>query len=193
MGKFSVIPQNAFDELQTEAGVLLSDFDPSSGAIDDEDIICATKGGIKAVCRPTYRDNGQDVDNCPPNMKELKEILYYECRLDFTALSMTPETFKLSIGAASASTITAGKGSKISPKHELTDADFKDIWWVGDKSDGGMVAVCLKNALSADGFSIQTDKDSKGQLSVSMLGHYSITAQKTVPMEFYVADATAST
>lgn len=185
MGQFTAIPENTFKELQTEAGVVLKSFDPSKPTLDKEKIICATTGGVKATCVPQYRDNGSDVDNCPPNMKELKEVTAYECRLSFTALGMTPETIKMSLGAAEVS------GNKITPRHEVNDStDFSDIWWVGDRSDGGMIAVCLKNALSADGFSLQTTKNGKGQLTVNMMGHYSITEQNAVPMEFYVSAGT---
>lgn len=185
MGQFTAIPENTFKELQTEAGVLLKTFDPSTGTLDKSAIICATTGGINATCTPTFRDNGEDVDNCPPNMKELKEIVSYECKMSFTALTITEETIRMALGAADAS------NKKITPRQEIKDADFSDVWWVGDRSDGGLVAVCLKNAMSTDGFSLQTTKNGKGQLSVNLMGHYTITAQKSVPMEFYVAEKSA--
>ena len=47
------------------------------------------------------------------------------------------------------------------------DTDFSDIWWVGDRSDGGLVAICLRNALSTGGFSLQTTKNGKGQIAVT--------------------------
>ena len=185
MGQFTAIPENTFKELQTEAGVLLKTFDPTDPTLDKTAIICATTGGINASCKPTFRDNGEDVDNCPPNMKELKEVVSYECQLSFTALGITAETIRMSLGAAD---VAEGK---ITPRHKLDqEKDFNDIWWVGDRSDGGMVAVCLKNALSTDGFSLQTTKNGKGQLSVNLMGHYSIENQTVVPMEFYAAEAT---
>lgn len=187
MGQFTAIPENTFKELQTEAGVLLKTFDPASPVLDKSAIICATTGGINATCVPTFRDNGEDVDNCPPNMKELKEIVSYECRLSFTALGITDDTIRLSIGAADVA------NGKVTPRQTIDkDKDFSDIWWVGDRSDGGMVAVCLKNSMSTDGFSLQTTKNGKGQLSVNMMGHYTITDQKKVPMEFYTAAASAA-
>ena len=59
------------------------------------------------------------------------------------------------------------------------------IWWVGDRADGGMVAVKLLNALSTGGFSLKTTKNGKGQTAVTIEGHVSMTAQKEVPMVFY--------
>jgi hypothetical protein len=182
MGKFSKISQDAFDHLQTDAGVLLNNFDIENGTFEDASIICATTGGVNPVCTPTFSDWGEDVDNCPANTMELKHLDGWECTLGFTALSVTPETIKMSLGAADVA------GKTIIPRRNLEDTDFSDIWWVGDRSDGGYFAICLKNALSTGGFSLQTSKNGKGQLSVTLTGHTSINDQESVPMEFYVSN-----
>lgn len=57
-----------------------------------------------------------------------------------------------------------------------------------EKADGGFVAIELKNALSTEGFSLQTTKNGKGQVAVTITGHVSINAQSVVPMVFYSAD-----
>nr|DAQ25219.1 MAG TPA: major tail protein [Caudoviricetes sp.] len=180
MGLFTVIPQDTFDGLQLDAGVLLKRFDPAKVAAPaDEDIICATTGGINISCVPTYSDLGEDVDNCPVNTKELKHLDGWECKMSFTALGTSPENIKLALGAATVST------TKVTPNRDLKQADFSDIWWAGDRADGGVVAACLKNALSTGGFTLQTTKNGKGQVSVELTGHVSIEAQDTMPMEFY--------
>ena len=77
-------------------------------------------------------------------------------------------------------------GSKITPRRDLKQTDFSDeLWWVGDRADGGMVAVKLINALSTAGFTLQTTKNGKGQISLTLTGHVSINTQEVVPMEFY--------
>lgn len=185
MGKFTVIPQDTFDALQVDAGVLLKTFDPSDpDAPADEDIICATTGGINPTCIPTYSDYGEDVDNCPVNMKELKHLDGWECKISTTCLGTSPELIRLALGAAD---ITAASGM-IKPRKDLAQTDFSDLWWVGDKADGGFVAIQLKNALSTGGFSLQTSKNGKGQVSIELTGHVSINAQSTMPMVFYSVD-----
>ena len=106
--------------------------------------------------------------------------------MSFTALGTSPASIKLALGAAD---IDSTDATKIVPRAELEQTDFSDIWWVGDRADGGFVAIQLKNALSTGGFSLQTTKNGKGQVSVELTGHVSITAQKVVPMVFYSADA----
>ena len=180
MGLFTVIPQDTFDGLQLDAGVLLKKFDPAKVAAPaDEDIICATTGGINISCVPTYSDLGEDVDNCPVNTTELKHLDGWGCKMSFTALGTSPENIKLALGAATVST------TKVTPNRDLKQADFSDIWWAGDRADGGVVAACLKNALSTGGFTLKTTKNGKGQVSVELTGHVSIEAQDTMPMEFY--------
>lgn len=187
--KFTVIPEKTFDDLQLDAGVLLKTFNPSTAAApQDMDIICATTGGINASCVPTYSDLGEDVDNCPTNMKELKHLDSWECKMSFTALGTSPAAIKLALGAAD---IGSSDTTKITPRKDLSQTDFSDIWWVGDKADGGMVAVQLKNALSTSGFSLQTTKNGKGQISVELTGHVSIEAQSEMPMVFYSTSGTA--
>lgn len=182
MGKFTVIPKNTFDGLQMDAGVLLKTFDPATGAAPkDEDIICATTGGINPTCVPTYSDLGEDVDNCPTNMKELKHLDGWECKFAFTSLGVSPELIRMALGAAD---INATSGA-ITPRRNLKQTDFSDLWWVGDLANGGFAAIQLKNALSTAGFSLQTTKAGKGQVSVELTGHVSINDQDTMPMVFY--------
>lgn len=185
MGRFTVIPQNTFDALQTNAGVLLTTFDPSNPvAPPDSTIICATTGGINPTCVPTYSDYGEDIDNVPNNMKELKHLDGWECKIATTCLGTSVELIRLALGAAD---VNATSG-RIKPRRDLEQTDFSDIWWVGDKADGGLVAIQLKNALSTGGFSLQTTKNGKGQISLELTGHVSIEAQNEMPMVFYSLD-----
>ncbi len=190
MSKFTVIPESTFSELQLNAGVLLKTFNPATAAApDDEDIICATSGGVNASCVPTFSDLGEDVDNCPKNTKELKHLDGWECKLSTTALGTSPANIKLSLGCAD---IDGEDTTKITPRADLAQTDFSDIWWVGDRADGGMVAIHLKNALSTGGFSLKTTDNGKGQITVELTGHVSIKKQSEVPMVFYSAAAATS-
>lgn len=181
MGRFTVIPQDTFEGLQMDAGILLKRFNPASPTFLDEDIITATTGGIQVNCTANYSDLGEDVDNCPNNMKELKHLDSWDCTFGFTALGTSAEGIRLSLGAADINSDTGA----IVPRKDLEQTDFSDVWWVGDRADGGLVAVQLKNALSTSGFSLQTSKNGKGQISVTLTGHVSINAQSVMPMVFY--------
>ena len=192
MGRYTKIPQNAFDALQLDAGVLLKNFDIAAASAStgdagftDADLICATTGGVKPSCVPNFSDFAEDVDNAPNNLKEFKHLDSWDCKLETTSLGTSPELIKLALGVAD---IDGTNTSKIVPRRDLSQNDFTDLWWVGDKANGGFVAIKILNALSTGGFQLQTNKNAKGQTSIEITGHVSIDAQDVVPMEFYSID-----
>ena len=185
MAKFTKIPQNTFNELQLNAGILLKDFDVETGTFADSDIITATTGGIQINVKPTFEDYGDDIDNCPKNTKELKKKTDAdEVTMSTTALCISENLLLFQLGAADKDSNTGA----IKPRKELKTTDFKDIWWVGDLSNGGYVAAKISNALSTDGFSLKTTDKGKGQFALGITGHVSIDAQDVVPAEFYIGD-----
>ena len=192
--KFTKIPADTFKMLQLNAGVLATDFTPASGTFDKDDQIGATTGGINFTATPTYSDFGEDIDNCLKNTKELKRLDEWEVTMSGTFVAADTAIAKMLIGAADIGTTDT---TKVTPRNDLADADFSDIWFIGDYSDkngetnGGFIAIKLINALSTGGFQLQTSDKSKGQFAFTFTGHYSINAQDTVPFEVYVKAGTA--
>ncbi len=189
MARYTKIPANAFKQIQINAGILLKSFTPATGAIEADDQIGATTGGINFTATPSYTDFGDDIDNCPKNMKELKRLESWEVKATGTLVTLDTAAAKSLIGAAD---IDGTDTTKVTPRNDLADADFADLWFVGDYSDktgatkGGFVAVHLMNALSTGGFQIQTSDKAKGQFAFEYTAHYSMAAQDTVPFEVYI-------
>lgn len=181
--RFTLIPADTFQQIQTDAGILLYKFDPKNpDLVDRNDIICPTTGGIQASCTPTYSDMGEDVDNCPANLLELKHLDSWDCSISTTSLGTTPKTIRLALGAAD---VDGDDLTHIVPRAAVKVTDAGDIWWVGDRADGGMVAILLKRALSTAGFVLQTTKNGKGQTAITLTGHLTVDTQDEVPMEFW--------
>ena len=189
--KYTKIPETTFKNLQLNAGVLLSAFNPESATVANESIIGATTGGVNFTATPTFSDQGEDIDNCPKNMKELKKLDSWEISLSGTYVTVDANAVKALVGAADVS------GNKIAPRNDLKLTDFADVWWVGDYSDqngetnGGFVAIHMMNALSTGGFAIQSSDNGKGNFAFTYTAHYSMNAQDTVPFEVYVKAGTA--
>ena len=190
--KFTQIPTTAMEEMQLNAGVLLSSFNPSTAEVSG--IIGATTGGIKFSATPTYSDFGEDIDNCPKNMMELKRQESIEVKISGTFVTVTTAVAKKLMAAAD---IGTSDQTKITPRNDLKTEDFADLWWVGDYSDkngatnGGFVAIHVMNALNTGGFQLQTSDKAKGQFAFEFTGHYSMSAQDTVPFEIYIKAGTA--
>ena len=62
---FAKVATDAFKNIQLNAGVVLSTFDPTTATIKDADIMGATSGGTNITATPTFTDFGEDIDNCP--------------------------------------------------------------------------------------------------------------------------------
>lgn len=196
--KYTKIPSDTFKHIQLNAGVLVKTFTPSSGTLGD--LIGASSGGVTFNATPTYVDFGDDIDNCPKNMKELKKLDSWEAKISGTFISVTVAMAKSLLGAAD---IDSSDSTKIVPRNEILDADFEDLWWVGDYSDengtnGGYIAIHLINALSIGGFQIKSSDKAKGTFSFEYVAHYSMTdadgadATEVVPFELYVKAGTAA-
>ena len=189
--KFTKIPETTFKNLQLNAGVLLSSFNTETAAVTSESIIGATTGGVNFTATPTFSDYGEDIDNCPKNMMELKKLDSWEISMSGTYVTVDVNAVKALVGAADVS------GNKITPRNDVLLSDFTDVWWVGDYSDkngetnGGFVAIHMMNALSTGGFAIQSSDNGKGNFAFTYTAHYSMSAQDTVPFEVYVKSGTA--
>lgn len=186
--KYTLIPENAFKEMQLNAGILLKEFTPATPSVSASSIIGATSGGVNFTATPSFTDFGEDIDNCPKNMKELKRLESWEVKLSGTFVTVSAALAKSLVALADLDETTG----KVTPRNDVADADFEDLWWVGDYSDkngasnGGFIAIHMMNTLSTGGFQIQSTEKAKGQFSFEYTAHYSIEDQDTVPFEVYV-------
>lgn len=197
--EYSKIPTDTFQSLVIGAGVLLTDFNPSNASLVRSNILGATTGGLNFQAKPSFKDFGSDIDNCPKNTKELKVLDDWEVKMSGTLLSVSPEATRY---LAALADLTAATG-KITPRSTLDltsgTGDFRTLWLVADYSDkntgsgAGFVAIKIMNALSTGGFQLQTTDKEKGKFAFELTGHYSIDAQDTVPFEIYVVGGTSST
>ena len=189
--KFTQVPTDTFENLVLNAGILVDEFTPSSGVIGN--LLGATTGGIEFSTNPTYTDFGEDIDNVPANTKQLKRLQSFDPTMSGTFLTVDTATVKSLIGAAD---IGTSDTTKVVPRDQLLQADFDDVWWVGDYSDknvdaesthtAGYIAIHLMNALNTAGFKITSSKDNKAQMAFEYHGHYDISNISTLPFEIYV-------
>lgn len=192
--KFTRIPTDTFQRLQLNSGILVKKFNPTNGKIEEGDLVGATSGGITFEATPTFSDYGEDIDNCPKNMKELKRLESWEAKMSGDFVSVSPDTAATVTGPADFDPSTG----KVTPRNDVLDKDFQELWWVGDygadNSDetGGYMAIRLLNSLSTGGFKIQSSDKGKGKMTFEFTGHYSMDDQDKVPFEIYVKSSTAA-
>lgn len=189
--KFTKVAPDTFQKFQLNPGILLTSYTPG-GEVDESKIFAATSGGTNFTATPEFEDYGEDVDNVPPNTKELKVQKSVDAKFSGTLKTADTDVARRLMAAAD---VDANTG-KITPRADLKSSDFFDLWWVGDYSDhngdtnGGYVAIHLLNALSTGGFQLQSN-DGKGDFAFEFTGHYSINAITVLPYEVYIKPGTA--
>lgn len=186
MGKFTKIPEDTFEKLQLNAGILVDEFTPSTGVIGN--LLGATTGGISFASNPSYTDFGESIDNIANNSMELKRIEGYDPTMSGTFLTVDAHTIKMLGGSAD---IDSEDATHVVPRNYLIESDFNDVWWIGDYSDkntgekAGYLAIHLMNALNTSGIQITSSKNEKGQMAFEFHGHVSLADQDTVPFEIF--------
>lgn len=198
MAKFTQIPADTFKKLQLNAGILTTDFDPTTGELIASNIVGATSGGVSFEATPSFSDFGEDIDNCPKNTKELKMLDSWEAKLSGTLVTMDTKAATSVIGAAA---VASDDPTRVVPRNSVDTKDFNNLWWVGDYSDvnedgstagkAGFIAIKLINALSTGGFKIKSGDKAKGTFEFEYTGHYSIENIDIVPFELYIKAGSA--
>jgi hypothetical protein len=158
-------------------------------------ILVATSGGATFNSNPTYTDFGEDIDNVPANTMQLKRVESYDPHISGTGKTANAEALEAFLASFTKAT-TSGVTTYV-PRNELAVTDFKDVWWVGDYSDkngdtnGGYIAIELKNALNTGGFQLKSNDKGKGDLAFDFQGHYDIEDIDVVPFNIYVKAGSA--
>lgn len=225
--RFTKIRPDTFKKIQLNAGILIADtaehylnaeedettskhvFDTLEDLADAtwNDLLGATTGGIEFTAEPSFYDYGEDIDNCPQNMKELKRVENWEITMSGSFVTMDPSLAKRMIGSADiseydnashedseSSRIAQEAVARVTPRDLLT-SDYINVWWIGDYSDdntednGGYIAIHMYNALSTGGFHLQTGNYEKGEFEFEFTAHYEMDNQDRVPFTVYFGSA----
>ena len=197
MSRFEQLPANAWKEFVTGVGIICTSFTPSTGAYSG--IVAATKGGITFNPGITYKDYGEDVDNCPKRTMELMRVDEYDPQFSGTAVTVNVDFLEMLMAAVGVTAPqTTGGATKYTPTRQLTTDMFTDsLWFIVNYSDdnsattGGFIAIELKNVLNIPGFQISTTDREKGEFAFEFHGHYSIDVDE-VPFEIWLQPSTAS-
>ena len=185
MWKAKKVAATAANNMQVDAGLLLSSFDITNPVEPaDADIICATTGDFSIVSQPDTSDFFDDVNNAPKNTKEGKRITGWTNTLGITCLEVTEDTIKLALGA---SKVNADGG--VAPRDQYEANDFKKIYWIGDMVDvNKLLVVEMSNTVSTGGLSFTSTNNGKGKIALSLQAHTTIADETFVPMSFFVLE-----
>ena len=184
--KFTQVRSDTFQSIQLNAGIILTDFTPSTGAFDESDILGATSGGATFAAVPTFIDFGADIDNVPENTFQLKQFDQWQVTMSGTFVAVDGDLAELLTAAGDLSS------GKVTPRTNITSSDFSTVWWVGDYSDvtnggdAGFIAIEMTHALSTGGFKVKSNDKGKGTFDFEFTAHYDLEDIDTAPFNIYV-------
>ena len=186
--KYTKVPSNAYKNLQMNAAMVCTNFDPATGEASGQ--LGVTTGGVNIAFVPNFVDLGEDMDNVPKNTKELKRADGEDITISYTLATVNTTTAKMAMAVAD---IDSSDATKVTARSYLQNSDFTDdLWIIGDYSDvntgasAGYCAVHVKNVLSTGGFAWQTQDKGKGNFANTLTAHRTLENQDDVPFEMYI-------
>ena len=169
--------------LQLGAGVILNAKYTTGGTISSSNILTATNGGITFSAVPTFFT--PTVDGMFENIKGAgKQITHWDVTLSFTAVEAEASVLLRALGCADQD----GTTGVITARHEVKTADYADIYAIGERGDGKLIQITIKNGLNTSGLSLQTVNDGNGGISFTIAGNYDINDLEEPPFEIEIID-----
>lgn len=172
------LTERTIESLQLNAGVLLTAYTKGED-IEETDILGATRGGGSFTAVPTMHQAA--VDGAPTYTKGLERVDDWVVTLNATMVEFSEEAITRALGVGVSKTGTTDKVFTV--KNTVNTTDFKDLFWVGDLSNGQNVVIKLKNALNTGGFNLTFSDRGEGTYALALIAHYSVTDLENAPFE----------
>ena len=177
--------------LQLNAGVLLTTYTKGTD-IDENDIIGATRGGGRFTTVPTKQQAAGA--GAPTLATGRGRGGAWGGTVKATVGGGSDEAISRALGVGVTKTETGTgttKDTTFTVKRTVNDADYKDLYWVGDLSNGQNVVIKIKNALNTSGFSLTFSDRGEGTYALALIGHFTTDDLDTAPFELTIERATA--
>lgn len=175
--------------LQLNAGVLLTKYTKGTD-IEEDDIIGATRGGGSFTAVPTVHQAA--VDGAPTYTKGLERVDDWVITLNATMVELNDDAVSRALGVGVVKTETGSgttKDTTFTVKRTVNDADYKDLYWVGDLSNGQNVVIKIKNALNTSGLNLTFSDRGEGTYALALIGHFTVDDLDTAPFELTIERA----
>lgn len=180
------LTSRTIESLQLNAGVLLTAYTKGED-IAEEDILGATRGGGSFTAVPTMHQVA--VDGAPTYVKGLERCDDWVVTLNTTMVELNEEALSRAFGVGVSKSGTTDKTFTV--KNTVASTDYKDLYWVGDLSNGQNVVIKIKNALNTGGLNLTFSDRGEGTYALALIAHYTVDDLETAPFEITIERATA--
>lgn len=178
------VKTDTIENLEFEAGLILKNkFTTESAFNKDNDVLCATTGGIKVNI--AQQKQVIKFDGIMDNTAGIERVIGWTGSVQFSTKEVDADMVKLALGYAknTSGKITLNQG--IIPTSEYTD-----FYILGKLGDGSWRQISLSKAMNVTG--LQETRNDKGETEIAfdLQAHYGIDTQDTAPIEIeYIASS----
>lgn len=174
--------------LQLGAGAVLKSKYEAGDTLSEENVLSATNGGITFSAVPNFWT--PSIDGASENVKGLRMMGNWTVTLSFTAVEASASVLLKALGCADQDSDTG----VITGRHTINASDYTDLYVIGEKSNGDVIQITIKNALSTGGLSLTTANNGNGGIAFTINGHYDLDDLDTPPFEIEtIASETTTT
>ncbi len=182
------------ENFQLDAGMLVTgldmkNFDGNINSLSETQKIGATTGGGSVEIKPEMRDLFEDVDGARFKYKQGMVTDRFDITLKMTLLEFKEGNLQLALGASekNAGSFANANYDSYTPKVELTDADFKTIFWLGTlKGSDKPMVIEIKNAMNTEGFNLSFEDKGKGKLELNLEALGDLAKPTEIPVTIYI-------
>lgn len=175
-------------KLQLGAGAVLKEKYEAGDTLSAENVLSATNGGITFSAVPNFWT--PSIDGAGEYVKGLRMVGNWTVTLSFTAVEADASVLLKALGCADQDSDTG----VITGRHTINASDYADLYVIGEKSNGDVIQITIKNALSTGGLSLTTANNGNGGIAFTINGHYDLDDLDTPPFEIEtIASETTTT
>lgn len=169
---------NTATNLQFGAGAILKSKYSTGDTLTASNILSATNGGLTFSAVPEFYTPTVDgmFDNV---MGGGRRIVRWVVTLSFTAVEADAEVIMRALGCANQD----GTTGVITGRHTISASDYANIYALGEKGDGSVIQMTVKNGLNTNGLSLVTANNGNGGIAFTIQGNYDINDLETPPFE----------
>lgn len=165
------VTQNTPNRMLLDAGAIYKNltYDDLSGEFTGE-VLGATSGGNEFQVEIEQRQ--PEIDGAKSRIKGLKFVNSHEAQLTVNLKELTAENIRIAIGPADIDA-TDENFDIVTGRQNIQDSDYlENIAYVGRLSGNNKpVVILLKNALSAEGFTMSAEDDNEAVIPITFHAH----------------------
>lgn len=182
------VKTDTIENTEFEAGLILKNkFTASSSFNKNNDVLCATIGGIKVAIAQIKQVI--KFDGVLDNTAGIERVVGWTGSVQFSTKEVDSEKVKLALGFAGI-TSTTGKDTITLKQGIIPTTDYQDFYVLGKLGDGSWRQIIINKAMNVSGLNETRNDKNETEISFDLQANYGIDTQDTPPISIeYITEA----